>query len=316
MKINNLILKYIEYRKSLGEKFRTNSDYLKAFSKAVGPYLDIRDISPKDVSDFLYGSGPVTSAWFAKFTALAGFYQYAVSRGFIDCFPMPVDIPKRPPAFVPYIYTRAELKLLFETALIYQKNRSNTKPYMIRMLLIMLYSTGLRLNEALSLTMADINIQESIIKVNQTKFYKSRLVPFGNQLAKEIAIYLKWCRKQKFPQNPTTPFFYGRDNKPLNISTMEDTFVRIRKKAGIQRTDNARYQPRLHDLRHTFAVHRLMSWYQENADVQLLLPVLSVYMGHTYLAATSVYLTMTNDLLQKANKRFENYARGHNARQS
>ncbi len=93
------------------------------------------------------------------------------------------------------------------------------------------------------------------------------------------------------------------------MSTVENAFVRIRQKAEIKRTDNARYQPRLHDLRHTFAVHRLMSWYQENADVQQLLPILSVYMGHTYLAATSIYLTMTNDLLQEAGKRFEKYAR-------
>lgn len=70
------------------------------------------------------------------------------------------------------------------------------------------------------------------------------------------------------------------------MSTVENAFVRIRQKAEIKRTDNARYQPRLHDLRHSFAVHRLMSWYQENADVQQLLPILSVYMGHTYLAAT------------------------------
>jgi integrase len=76
--------------------------------------------------------------------------------------------------------------------------------------------------------------------------------------------------------------------------------------------DNARYQPRLHDLRHTFAVHRLMNWYQENDNVQQLLPTLSVYMGHTYLSATSVYLTMTKDLLQEAGRRFEKYARRNN----
>ncbi len=66
---------------------------------------------------------------------------------------------------------------------------------------------------------------------------------------------------------------------------------------------------RLDFLRHSFAVHRLISWYQEKADVQQLLPVLSVYMGHAYLASTSVYLTMTNELLQEAGKRFEKYAR-------
>ena len=312
MKINDLIISYIEYRQSLGEKFRTNSTYLKAFSRAVGLHKEVKAVSSEEISCFLYGTGPVTSAWFAKYTALAGFYQYAVSRGFLDRSPMPEDMPKRPPAFLPYIYTRNELKLLFDTALTYQKNRSHIQPSMIRMLLLILYSTGLRLNEALSLTMKNINLSESIIKVEQTKFYKSRLVPFSSQLAKEIEAYLKWRKKQKFPEDPDSPFFYGRNNKALNSATVEDVFLRIRKKAGIQRTDNARYQPRLHDLRHTFAVHRLMSWYQENANVQQLLPTLSVYMGHTYLSATSVYLTMTKDLLQEAGRRFENYARRNN----
>jgi integrase len=89
---------------------------------------------------------------------------------------------------------------------------------------------------------------------------------------------------------------------------MENVFRRICEKAGICRTDGARYQPRLHDLRHTFAVHRLTAWYKQGADVQKWLPVLSVYLGHHYLAATSVYLTMTPALLHQANLRFENYA--------
>ena len=76
---------------------------------------------------------------------------------------------------------------------------------------------------------------------------------------------------------------------------------------GIYR-DGASYQPRLHDLRHTFAVDRLTSWYRQGACVQKLLPVLSVYLGHAHLWATAVYLSMTPDLLAEANARFERYA--------
>jgi integrase len=71
-----------------------------------------------------------------------------------------------------------------------------------------------------------------------------------------------------------------------------------------------RYQPRIHDLRHTFAVHRLTTWYREGADVQNLLPMLSVYLGHVTLAYTSVYLTMTPELLGQASDRFEQYFLG------
>jgi len=76
----------------------------------------------------------------------------------------------------------------------------------------------------------------------------------------------------------------------------------------VRRSDGARYQPRLHDLRHSFAVHRLTSWYRQGADVHTLLPYLSTSLGHVNLAATQVYLTMTPELLQEASRRFPQYA--------
>ena len=96
----------------------------------------------------------------------------------------------------------------------------------------------------------------------------------------------------------------------FTCGTLEDAFQRLREHAGVRRSDGARYQPRLHDLRHTFAVHRLTEWYRQGADVQRLLHHLSVYLGHAHLAATQVYLTMTPELLQQAGTRFERYARG------
>ncbi len=309
MNIKDLILKYINYRKSLGEKFRTNGNYLKAFSRAVGDTLDINQISAKQVIDFLYGDGPVTSSWFIKYAALLGFYRYGMSRGYVDSSPLPIDKPKRPPPFVPYIYTRDELRQLFKAAFSYQKNRSHVEPYMVNRILLLLYGTGLRLSEALSLTMKDVDLSQNVLTIKQSKFYKGRLVPFSDQLASILNEYLSWRNKRGFPKEGDSSFFYGRHNKSLNLATVESAFERIREKAGICRTDGAKYQPRLHDLRHTFAVHRLTSWYQQNADVQHLLPALSVYMGHTYLSATSVYLTMTNELLQEAGKKFEKYVK-------
>jgi len=94
----------------------------------------------------------------------------------------------------------------------------------------------------------------------------------------------------------------------VNQYVLGDYFRHVRQQAGIYRGDGARYQPRLHDLRHTFAVHRLTSWYRQGADVQKLLPQLSVYLGHVLLASTQVYLRMTPELLTEANARFERYS--------
>ena len=89
---------------------------------------------------------------------------------------------------------------------------------------------------------------------------------------------------------------------------IEYAFRRLRRHVGVYRSDGARYQPRLHDMRHSFAINRLTSWYREGADVQKLLPQLATYLGHVKLSATQVYLTMTPELLREASLRFERYA--------
>jgi integrase/recombinase XerD len=94
----------------------------------------------------------------------------------------------------------------------------------------------------------------------------------------------------------------------LNFGQAERVFRRVCTQAAVCRHDSPRYQPRLHDLRHTWAVHRLVAWYEEGADVQRLLPPLATYLGHRNIAATQCYLTMTPALLQAASLRFAQYA--------
>lgn len=106
---------------------------------------------------------------------------------------------------------------------------------------------------------------------------------------------------------PQAPFFTTRSGSRVNKANVPYHFRLACEQAGIRRQDGRRPRPRLHDLRHTFAVHRLTSWYQQGIDVQTLLPHLCTYLGHGSLAATQVYLSMTPDLLQQASKRFESY---------
>jgi site-specific recombinase XerD len=311
MKLIELIEQYIDYRKSLGEKFKTNETYLKSFCKTMGKLTSIDKITEKEINHFLYGdSQSITSAWFIKHTAILGFYQYALRRGYVSDIPLPRVLPKRPPPFIPYIYSKKELKDLFYMALIYPTNKSHISPVMVRAVLVLTYALGLRLHEAVAITLGDIDRENSVITIKETKFYKSRLVPFNSQIKEFIDTYWDWRLKQHQSQSLEASLFIGKNNQAFNANTMRGIFQRIRQQAGIKRNDGARYQPRIHDLRHTFAVNRLTLWYKENKDVQQLLPVLSVYLGHKYLAHTAVYLTMTDNLLQEANKRFERYILG------
>jgi len=310
MKIHQLIDQYVRYRRSLGEKFKTNETCLKAFCSAVGQETHIRTITERMTHRFLYGqSTTVTTGWFVKHTALLGLYQYAVARNYITAIPLPKTLPKRPPGLIPYIYSQQELKLLFDGALTYQKNKSHIQPFVIRIFLILTYTLGLRVHETLSITLGDMDMDNQVITIQQSKFYKSRLVPFNQQVKKLLKRYLQWRKDRQQPQHAEACLFMNQHGKPLNGYSVRDIFQRIRVNTGIKRTDGAYFQPRLHDLRHTFAVNRLLSWYRENGDVQQLLPILSVYMGHKYLAHTSVYLSMTDDLLREANNRFEKYVK-------
>ena len=309
MKLLTVVNQYIAYRQSLGERFRTNGCWLNTFVHSIGQKATLADVDPESVSKYLAGTNPViTASWHSKHQALRGFYRYAISRGYSKTSPLPVAIPKRPPSFIPYIYNVKELRALLDACFIYQKNKSRLEPYMVRMLLLLLYGAGLRISEAIKLTMADVNLSHALLTIRETKFRKTRLVPIGKQLTQALLQYAAQRQIENYSQNPNAPFFIRRNGKAVNQDNIERAFQIIREKAGVRRADGARYQPRLHDLRHTFAVHRLTAWYKEGADVQRLLPILSVYLGHAYLADTSTYLTMTPTLLEEAGRRFEQYA--------
>jgi integrase/recombinase XerD len=307
MNIDTLVTQYLTFCRGLGERARTKEYLLRPFCLAVGRRTSVARIRTKTVSAYLGTARPVTMNWHNKYRALKMLFQYAVSRGYLLEAPLPRTVPKRPPAFVPYIYTRDEIRRLLDATRTYRRFSLMIEPETMRAILLLFYGTGLRVNEALRLTIADVDLPNAVITVRETKFFKSRLVPFGSALGSILADYAN-RRKASHPDaGPTSRFFLGKRGAIL-LYTLDDVFKRLREHAGVRRLDKARYQPRLHDLRHTFAVHRLTSWYQQGADVQRLINDLSVYLGHADLAATRVYLTMTPELLHRANRRFERYA--------
>ena len=154
------------------------------------------------INNFLYGNSKViTSGWFIKHTALLGFYRYALTRNYVTTIPLPQILPKRPPSFVPHIYSKEELKRLFDTALTYQHNKSYVEPYQVRIILIVTYALGLRIHETLSIKLKDIDVPQRVITISESKFYKSRLVPFSTELASVIEEYLDWRTHLKYSQD-------------------------------------------------------------------------------------------------------------------
>ena len=306
MKLVEVVASYVAYKQSLGMRFATEARTLKSFCRAIGD-IDIEQVDPDHVNAYLRGTGPVTLFWERKLTALNGLYRFAIARGYVVSVPLPRRAAKAGQQFIPYIYSSDDMKRLLDATA--SRERGNFAPLLCRTLLLLLYATGLRISEALTLNLSDVDLDAQIIRIRETKFYKTRLVPIGADLTAVLAGY-KVERHQHLPTTPDAPFLLTRQGKRPSRAGAEYMFAQLRQRAQVQRVDIARYQPRLHDMRHSFAVTRLVTWYREGADVQRLLPQLATYLGHVHIGATQRYLTMTPELLQQASLRFESYAMG------
>lgn len=310
MILSQAVEQYILHKRSLGAGFRSEACQLRAFVKAIGD-CDMHLVRPELVLRFLEGTGSVTSFWFSKYRTLNVFYRYALAREYCLSCPLPLSVPQKPEPFEPYIYTNRDIEQLIDAADALRERYyfgRGIEPQTIRTLLLLLYGTGLRISEALSLTLSDFDTDASVLTIRQTKFFKSRSVPIGPDLNGVLHRYIdrQWSRRLC---TEATPLLGSRKGVPLTRQMAELVFKRLRQQAGVYRSKDARYQPRLHDFRHTFAVVRLVTWYREGKNVQRLLPHLSTYLGHGEVSATQRYLTMTTELLQQASLCFERYAR-------
>ena len=310
MTLREAIEQYISWSKALGSAFRTQADVLHQFLKSVGEEVRCDSVAVEQIRAFLAGKGPLTQTRALKYSVLSGFYRYAISRGHILSSPLPHNEPKKPAPPPPYIYSRDDIRRLFDAIDISRKRALQFDADTFRTFLSLLYGAGLRAGETRCLTLNDVDLSGALLTVRDTKFYKSRLVPIGPQLVNVLNNYAKARATRHLANNKDLPFLVNRDGSRLAKGTVELAFQRLRRCAGIQNSCDGRQSPTLHSFRHSFAVHRLTAWYREGADVQRLLPVLSTYLGHARLVETQVYLSMTPELLQQASSRFELYARG------
>jgi len=308
MKLEALIVQYVAFRRSMGASFKSAESLLQHFCRQMGEEIDATAVQAEKVNNFLAGTGPITRYWHRKYDVLRGLYRYAISRGLVADSPLPTAAPKLPVRFIPYIYTRDELRRLFNSTSSYRKQHRKLEPHTLRAILLLLYGAGLRVSEALALTLDDVDFADSLITIRDTKFNKTRMVPLGSELNQMMAEYEAGRKERHPPQSGAAPFFILRTGGAVPLHLVQQTFKRLREYAEVRRVDGSRFQPRLHDMRHSFAVHRLISWYQQGADVQKMLPQLSTYLGHVDLTATQIYLTMTPELLHEASARFEHYA--------
>ena len=144
MNLQRLIEQYISYQRSLGTVFKSEAALLRAFGRACGARVNVAGVRVRHVDTFLGKARPVTRTWFTRLGCLRCFFRYAASRGHITTIPLPTVMPKRPPVFVPYIYTREELRRLLRVIESHPQGTSTLEPATIRTMMLVYYGAGLR----------------------------------------------------------------------------------------------------------------------------------------------------------------------------
>jgi integrase len=209
--------------------------------------------------------------------------------------------PSNGPRPVPHIYSDEEIAaLLKETAKL--RPSRGLGPHTYATLFGLLSSTGLRVSEALRLGRTEVDLTSGVLTVIETKFHRSRLVPMHPSTVKALQAYAM-RRDREVPDADPRVFFVTNGGTPLKYRHVSTAFKRIRHRLGWVR-DHGRL-PRIHDLRHSFAVKRLLRWYDEGRDISQHIIQLSTYLGHVKLKDTYWYLTAIPALMAAAGDRFE-----------
>jgi integrase/recombinase XerD len=293
LKVSTGIRIYLAHKRSMGWQLRAMESFLTTFLGSVGD-IHLSSLTTHQVSQFL--AAPETSAHY-KYESLKQFFRYWKARGKLDSVPLPSPIPRGHSTFVPYIYSRTELLRMVSESVVNSTKRPRViDPATFRTLLVFLYGTGVLVGEALTLRESDVDLTRDVITVQRSAHVRRRTIPIGSDVHKLLTTYLESPIRRKFKDGN---LFLTRKGTPVHPATLNAQFRIIRRNANVVRLDGFRFQPRLHDLRSTFAVHRIAAWYEQGLDAEELLPALGAYLGQLGLVSMNRHLSLTPQRYRK-----------------
>jgi integrase/recombinase XerD len=290
------IKQFIEMKRALGFKYQTGAIVLSQIDTLAAERMEISLGITKEFAD-LWGRKKFYESdayQYSRIGFLAQFSSYLRDLG-IQSY-----IPKLPPfpqsTFIPYIYSQKEIEALFKACdeLRLRCVQLDSVLFCMPALIRLLYCTGLRLGEALAMKMEDVNLDESYLRVRDSKNGKQRIIPISDSLTSVCKEYVKYRNQLPLRKRKSGYFFIKLDGSKCGYS-VEKWFKKCLNKAAIPYI--GRWQgPRIHDLRHTFAVTSLANMAESGIDLYASLPILSSYLGHQSLKATDHYVRLTANM--------------------
>ena len=301
------VKEYLRLRRSLGFKMRSQGEMLLQFAKRLdrsghrGPFTTEMVLR--------WANSPKLSRGYRakRLSAVRCFARYLAARDGRTEVPSRHLVPKVCFRQRPHLYSERDLEqLLAATGRLWPSYPLKWLVY--RTLFGLLACTGLRVSEALKLNAVDVDLEHGVLRIEKTKFMKSRLVPLHRTATRALRRYAL-TRYGQQDMRDNSPFFINGRGTRLTYCAVRWAFEHLRDMLGWRNGNGDMPRPRIHDLRHTFACRRLLSWYRQGKDVHNLVAALSTYMGHGKVTDTYWYLTGTPELLAIAGGRFERFAR-------
>lgn len=285
---------HVELKQAIGYKYVTEADHLKRFDRfTLEKYPDAIILSKKIVLDWCRKKSYEAQAnQCSRASIIRQFGKYLDSIG-LKAFILPKGYYPKEKQYVPHIYTFDELTRFFtQTDQCQYCCECPSRHLIMPVLFRMIYMCGLRVSEARLLKVADVDLKEGILTIHQSKKDNSRLVPMSDCLTEYCRIFSTKVHPYPVAEDYYFPALGGR---PMTLVNVYKNFRRFLWQAGISHRGKG-YGPRIHDFRHTYAVHCLKKWVKQDKDLTGYLPLLKTYMGHDSFEETAYYLRLTADV--------------------
>jgi site-specific recombinase XerD len=303
---------FVAHKQALARKYVVEAKALALFARclAADGITEVAAVTPLAVETFL-ASRPRTTprSYNHLLGVLRGFFNWTVD--FEMCATSPVrGRPRRQTRQrLPFLFDRSTAQqLVCAAAALQDLGGTRLRGPTYATAFALLYGLGLRVGEVTRLTRGDVDLQQQLLVIRATKFGKSRLVPIGPVLMARVTGYItERERELGQPLAPDALIFVLRSGRGVHPGTLSQTFHQLVTRLAFPRRDGVA-PPRLHDLRHSFAVGTLLRWYRSGEDPTARLLHLSTFLGHVNIESTAVYLTITPELLDAAGTRFADLA--------
>ncbi len=305
------IEQFVAHKRALGRRYDVEEKTLALFDDYLHTHhiLDVSEVSVDLVDRFLASRPrPRPRSYNHLHCTLARLFSWLVAQGRLERTPVQSRPRRATYQRQPFIFDAANARRLLDLARTLPDNGGTLqRGRTYHALFAILYGLGLRVSEVCRLCVQDVEFQRRLLVIRETKFYKSRLVPFGPKMEALLKEHLQLKPEYCGSVSPEAPLFCLRGGRAINPCTVSLTFHHLIPRLPLALPPGCS-PPRLHDLRHSFAVGTLVRWYRSGVDPQAHLLALATFLGHVDINSTAVYLTTTATLLQEANRRFEAFA--------